>query len=331
MKQIKFLIIALMFIYSCKDNNEDTVKDSFLGQQIILPNQNLIINKNNLSSIAADTNRYNYTVIRFMSGDCPKCVEPMREFNNYMDNLKKNINCIHIINVVDSVFFKHDVYPLLDKKYPIYVNNNHEFEKNNELEGFFKLSNTFIINNQNKITLIGNPLYDEQVSKQFAELLKETERNNSKLTEQYIQFPDSALILLKNGKKVITKDFFNNLKPKLIHIVNAECTGCLNNIFEWDQFVRNHTRNFTIILWIENYPIGNSDILKTLPVNKNIHYYTDYKTIFSQLNNLKSYNLHEKTFLLNANNRIVIKGNPMINKSLLDLYHQKIVELSKTK
>src|SRR5574344_1324288 len=58
-------------------------------------------------------------------------------------------------------------------KHSVYIDTIDVFKQNNPQLPDSRIYHTFLLNKENKVVLIGNPLYNEHVEKLFLELLKE--------------------------------------------------------------------------------------------------------------------------------------------------------------
>lgn len=126
------------------------------------------------------------------------------------------------------------------------------------------------------------------------------------------------------GKKLILpliSDNIDTCKFKIVSYINGECASCIENIDLWENFFRkmNHKDSVLIIVYLYS---SNYNYLK-----RNYSYFTDpfvtvvedKEKLFPKKNNL-SENKVFHTFITDQNNKVLLVGNPILNKNLEALY-----------
>jgi hypothetical protein len=93
----------------------------------------------------------------------------------YLENKSKSkVAFFFIINIQAQDYnIVKSALNLSQLKHSVYIDTIDVFKQNNPQLPDSRIHHTFLLNKENKVVLIGNPLYNERVEKLFLELLKE--------------------------------------------------------------------------------------------------------------------------------------------------------------
>lgn len=159
--------VCLFTVIACKHESSPTI-DDFIGKEIVFPDSLSVIKNDTL--LPQNKNFFNTgtkKVIHLFKADCGKCVDSFNQLNQYLKSLEGNFECMFFIYTSNYKYFKTHVYPQLNTAGYLILNNNNQFEKSNKLEGTYNLLNTFIINGNNEIEFIGNPINSKDNMSEF--------------------------------------------------------------------------------------------------------------------------------------------------------------------
>jgi hypothetical protein len=156
-------IFYCLIICSCSNDNQaenqriSPIIKKWHGKELFLP-QNKQITNNNI------TNAPNLKIVSYVDGNCGACVSDLNKWRTVIKDFKshKNIDCIFYINTLDfdalSKFINKDgLYPI-----PLVDDFDNVFFERNALERN-KLFQTFLLDEKNKVILIGSPIFNEKL------------------------------------------------------------------------------------------------------------------------------------------------------------------------
>ena len=159
--------VCLFTVIACKHESSSTI-DDFIGKEIVFPDSLSVIKNDTLQQQNKKfLNTGNKKVIHLFKADCGKCINSFNQLIQFFNELEGNFDCLFFVYTSNYKFFKTHVYPQLNTNFYLILNKNHCFEKNNKLEGTYNLFNTFIVNANNKIEYIGNPINSKNERGEF--------------------------------------------------------------------------------------------------------------------------------------------------------------------
>jgi len=146
-----------------------------------------------------------------------------------------------------------------------------------------------------------------------------------------VVFP-SELQQLKDKKPTAINDFLttNEGKNKIISIIDASCAKCimgqLNKIDSLFSGIAHKDNKTTMVFVVNFYEQDFDNFMLTLyPMIKAravILWDKDY--FFETKNDIFTPKLNGRTFMLNANNEIVLVGSPLFNDGILQEYEKLV-------
>lgn len=189
MKIIKssiFIGIVIITLSSCnqsKSAKQIVKSDTLIGKTISFTNKLLVLEGkqfHQFDSILPSINK-KPKIISIVDGNCMSCVINLL---NGVDSIFQKVvynKCLLIIVVnvqkKDSAFFMRHLQPSIKAKGIILWDNGFNFEKHNKLLTSDINRRTFMVNAENKIVLIGNPIY-------YPDLLVKYEKNLAELIQE---------------------------------------------------------------------------------------------------------------------------------------------------
>ena len=156
-------------------------------------------------------------------------------------------------------------------------------------------------------------------------------RQKKQITEALSQMMDKAIVFPNALQaKILGRDTLVDVlkKPgyKIVTFADSSgCTDCRLNFYGWklkmdEAKAWNKPVDFVFIL----QPKEESELVSLLKFNElGLAVYYDKNTDFIRQNRLSSDPLYQ-TFLINPENKIVLVGNPVSNKTLWNLYKETI-------
>lgn len=152
-----------------------------------------------------------------------------------------------------------------------------------------------------------------------------------------VLFPDS-LCFTRYGADTVIYPVFSADYKILVYVDTVGCTSCrlqLNKWLDWIDFLdRESTYSISYLFYF--YPKDIDELQNVLKYNNfDLPICIDHEGLLGKLNIFPSQAKYN-TFLLNADNRIVLVGNPINNVKVADLYREvlipksDVVEVTKT-
>jgi hypothetical protein len=107
-------------------------------------------------------------IITFIAGDCISCIETLNRFTTFIDSINtfRIVKPIIIIITSDFKQFMNNFYDLINNKTNIFFDLNFNFLKKYMFPNDISLW-TFLLENDNKVIIIGNPIYSSEVKKLY--------------------------------------------------------------------------------------------------------------------------------------------------------------------
>ncbi len=173
-----YLFTFLVFwIMSCKKNRGEQLLDEWIGKQIVLPEKGLIQNK----GYKYIPNGKAIKVMIIINGDCSVCIEELKWWKKFMRKIDTSrVGFIFSIQSYDNLTaFKAMDSLEINLNYPYY----HDKEKEYTIKNGFpeeKLYQTFLLNNNNEIVIVGNPKMSKGLSNLYLKKINELINKNSK-------------------------------------------------------------------------------------------------------------------------------------------------------
>ena len=227
-----FIFINLLFI-GCQDKNKEETINSvkeWMGKEILFP-QNSIFTIRGKDTIDFNLNKSEYKIVSYIdTAGCTSCRLKLAEWQRFM-------------NEVDSITSSHTpfvfyLYPKNTKDlliefrreafdYPVCLDETDEFNRLNQLAKSNTLR-TFLLNKENKIVAIGNPIENPNIKKFYLKILTGKEQEASaiqttvKLSTQELNLGSFPKEETKTGE-ILFKNTGDN--PFVIYDVVTSC-GC---------------------------------------------------------------------------------------------------------
>jgi len=175
------ILFALLFLFSCSASNTDwsemTTKDiikSLSGQKVNIPIDLLIVNEDELV-VFDSLNLYEskLKIFSLISGDCEKCINNINLWKKIEQELnpRRNVKIYFVILTTDPEFFIERYLPMINTSSSILIDKEYNFLKINNFPPYNRFQ-TFLLNDNNEIVLIGDPFYNEKSLKLYVNTIK---------------------------------------------------------------------------------------------------------------------------------------------------------------
>lgn len=185
--QLILLMILFLFLLACVDNNrrwkktiKTTVADSY-HKKMVFPDSLFAYFNDTVHKI--DNTFFNtekLKIITFISGDCSPCIQKLYEWVTFHNEIER-YNEPQILFIIQYV----NVYSFIEKyKQEIPYNYTLVFDPDNKifLYNHFqteRIFQTVLLNPDNRIIIIGNPVYNKKLKELYITKLKENHHENS--------------------------------------------------------------------------------------------------------------------------------------------------------
>ena len=105
-------------------------------------------------------------IVTRIAGDCSRCVNNLKRWEEeIIEEIDTNsVKFLPFIYTDNYSFFTDVIYPELAINYPLLIDTLNLFIMNNDLPRFDKRFHTFLIDENNNIILIGNPLHNREAN-----------------------------------------------------------------------------------------------------------------------------------------------------------------------
>lgn len=165
MKKIIYIVLIILIFVSCENNHEKRELKKIYGEKIEFPQDMLYVEngeiKNNTFVINND-----YILLSYIdSSFCNKCHVRTFGFWKEIIDTCSLLGCNAVFIFSPKLDELEDVLSFLKSSfpYPVYVDANHEFKSTNNFIPNEIEYNTFLLDNNGCIKIVGNPLYSESI------------------------------------------------------------------------------------------------------------------------------------------------------------------------
>lgn len=179
MKKYILLILSLFVLLSCKNSKlENVYGDTIAGNVFSFPDTIEIIENDSLylESGKEFIQQYNDSpiILSIIWGDCYVCIEKLHQWSGIIvkNFFGKDVKYIFIISTSNKDYFLRTFYEPFDYIPKLIIDNNEDFFKINNLEnnpGY----NTFLLDQNHKIVILGNPIIFDNLTETYQEKIKD--------------------------------------------------------------------------------------------------------------------------------------------------------------
>ena len=151
-------------------------------------------------------------------------------------------------------------------------------------------------------------------------------------TGKEIKFP-KGVTCTSMGRDTTCVDLYSDNFKILLYVDSIGCTSCRLRLAEWKKIINEADTIFSkppeFIFFFQPKQNGEKELYNVLRNNGFSHsVYIDKENEIDKLNNFPSTQIFQ-CFLLDKNNKVVIVGDPSVNKGIRDLFKRIITESEK--
>ena len=168
-------IISLLLIFpNCKSFRKDNEFDllsktyqQFSERQLRFPDSVLVLYRENcIQKQSTKTYTGNQLkIVTYVNADCGRCVNNIKRWEEEIIKVIDTnfVKILIFIYTDDFSKFTNSIYPEISINYPLLIDTLNLFIINNDLPRFDERFQTFLIDENNAIILIGSPLYNRKM------------------------------------------------------------------------------------------------------------------------------------------------------------------------
>ena len=165
------LLLTICLISCYKDSNETEKKVSkFFGDTLFLPKKSEVLYKDSLyQETIAINNNAELKISTLLWGDCHSCIadlEKWKEFYQFAEK-KNEVEILFYLYTSDIKFFRSSLYDKKIQKYPLILDKKLKYVDKNKLPFKNKVYQTFLLNSNNEVILVGNPITSKKLMKLY--------------------------------------------------------------------------------------------------------------------------------------------------------------------
>ena len=173
-KVIKIGAIFLLFLgmMSCNKAKRETEKrvTKFIGDTLTLPEKSNVLYKDSLFQENCLFNQdLKLKITTLLWGDCKSCIAKLEKWDTLFNltQSKQDIGILFYLYTSDFSLFRKRIYNHNVQQYPLILDKEFEYIDNNGLPFKKKVYQTFLLDSNNRVILVGNPIYNKKLMKLY--------------------------------------------------------------------------------------------------------------------------------------------------------------------
>ena len=168
------LLFLILIFFSCNNvtKKAENKVTQLTGDTIHLPQKAEIIYKDSLySKKLLAPSKPKLIISTFLWGECHSCIADLKKWEEFYEYTLNNeeINLLFFLYISDLEIFKKNSYTKKIHKYPLILDYENKYLLNNNLSTDKKMYQTFLLDSNNKVILVGNPIYSEKLMELYKE------------------------------------------------------------------------------------------------------------------------------------------------------------------
>lgn len=171
------LSFLMLFFLSCKNDSkiEKDIKE-LVGREIVFPEDGQVITRGEHSTFDVLTHKKIKVVSYFDYFECTSCnIDLIDMANSKIKELDNNVTFLGIIYNKDEKSI-HKMFDTLNISAPILYYNTEIFGKKNDLKDRTTSCKTFLLDENNKIVLVGEPFNNKKLETLYRKHIAELRR-----------------------------------------------------------------------------------------------------------------------------------------------------------
>lgn len=149
-KYYLYIFIVFYGFVGCNNSEKIKIKDRlsiYMGREIILP-------------IVKDSNSGKIKIVTAINGDCGVCVDDLKKWKNFKEQTPMSMEYYIYVYTEDSANLAYMESLIQDLDFPIVHDKEKSYLSQNNLMDEPKLFQTFLLDQSNKVVVVGNPIYN---------------------------------------------------------------------------------------------------------------------------------------------------------------------------
>jgi hypothetical protein len=171
-KNIRLSIVLLVIILiSCNRNNNKQFIKERMGSYLSLPEIKKLLYKDSLYKNNIPLDKTALKITTFIWGDCHVCIKDLKKWEKFYNFAKNNkeVQINFYLYATDIKLFRNTLYPDEIHKFPLIIDQNFQYMEQNNLPQNNKNFQTFLLDSNNKVILIGNPTTNKKLKELYLE------------------------------------------------------------------------------------------------------------------------------------------------------------------
>jgi len=168
-------LLIFLVVISCNQGKKESEKkvSRFIGDTLFLPEISEVLYKDSLYHEKLPLNKESKLKITTLFwGDCSSCIADLEGWGELFQlaKSKQEVEILFYLYTADFKFFKKSIYN--DKnfhQYPLILDKELNYVDRNNLPFNDKIYQTFLLDSNNKVILVGNPIYNKKLMKLYKE------------------------------------------------------------------------------------------------------------------------------------------------------------------
>jgi hypothetical protein len=175
------LIVILLLILNLFGNrilnlplSKNLIVNRFSSKEFILPSNLPVLYKFYDPCFSDNPKQFEkFKICTSIWSDCKPCADELIEWDKQIANLNENHNVSFLFYVYTSNYkiFMENIYPEMLLRCPIIIDTLNQFCTLNGIDPKDKLCNTFLLDENNKVLIIGNPLRSNEIRNLYLKIL----------------------------------------------------------------------------------------------------------------------------------------------------------------
>ena len=176
--QLILLICIIISFSFCNNTSKETTEEKvteWIGDTLYLPETSEILYKDSVYQNGEPiNNNAKLKIATLISGDCGSCVKDLKRWDKFFQFIgsKKEAEILFYLETSKLSYFKTRLYESTIHKYPLIIDKNFKFSDTNKLPPKDKRFQTFLLDSNNRVILVGNPVYNDKLMKLYKKEIK---------------------------------------------------------------------------------------------------------------------------------------------------------------
>lgn len=183
------LIFLLISLCACQDTKKERIASLFKEweqKEIVFPDS-LVFTIQGRDTVDYPISGNKYKIVTYVdSAGCTSCKLRLPQWKGLM----QSVDSLNRDSVQFLFFFfpksGTEIYQVLLAnrfKFPVCIDNSDAFNKLNHLPEDARF-HTFLLNTDNRVLVVGNPVYSEQIKKMYLDVINGNQQNNQEVKDQ---------------------------------------------------------------------------------------------------------------------------------------------------